>query len=198
MANKGLKGYTKQLSGTVFDVGEVSLNLYKEDLNLVNQIPLLQTKGLNKINLSLIYNYQNKEVNNIFGKGMKLNMYSKLVEATTFVEVTNPDGSVDRFNQVAKLATDPSTVSKRFYNEETKTYVVKNEQTFEIVDKYLNKLIYTKGLSLEYPTRVVKNTGEEYVLDYTNGSLRSINNLKGDVITFETINNYIRQITIQT
>lgn len=58
--NTGLKNYTKQLTQTVGNVADVSVNINEEDANLIMSLPLLKTIGLSPIDLSLIFNYQNK------------------------------------------------------------------------------------------------------------------------------------------
>ena len=56
MANKGLKSYTKQISG---NIGLISynVNVYSDDSNLVLTIPLINLDEGNPVGLSLIYNY---------------------------------------------------------------------------------------------------------------------------------------------
>lgn len=68
--NTGLKNYTKQLTQTVGNVADVSVNINEEDANLIMSLPLLKTIGLSPIDLSLIFNYQNKNEDGLFGKGI--------------------------------------------------------------------------------------------------------------------------------
>ena len=56
MANKGLKGYTKQLTQRIGDVARVSVNVNKEDANMHIVIPLVKTLGPNSMETSLIWN----------------------------------------------------------------------------------------------------------------------------------------------
>ena len=77
--NKGLKQHTKQLKHTVGDAS-TSINLFKNDGNMHILLPLIATTGLNPFETSLIFNYQDKDVDGIFGKGFKLNHYAKITK----------------------------------------------------------------------------------------------------------------------
>ena len=79
--NRGLKNYTKQLTQTVGNAGTVSVNINKNDANMHIVLPVLKTIGLAPIDLKLIYNYQDRNVDGLFGKGFKLNFYSKLTSS---------------------------------------------------------------------------------------------------------------------
>ena len=72
MANKGLKPYTKQLSGSVGSIS-YNVNVNKNDNNLIIQIPLLQSLGINPIGIGLIYNHLEGNDIPILGEGMKTN-----------------------------------------------------------------------------------------------------------------------------
>ena len=69
MINQGLKLYTKQLCQSVGDSAELSINLNKENANLIIAFPLLKTVGNSGIELSLLYNYQNRNELGYFGSG---------------------------------------------------------------------------------------------------------------------------------
>ena len=71
--NKGLKNYTKQISLTVGNAAETSINVNKEDANLHISLPLITTVGLCPIETSLTFNLQDKNEVDLFGKGFKLN-----------------------------------------------------------------------------------------------------------------------------
>ena len=72
--NRGLKKIYNQISDSSGLIN-YKLNLYNDDNNLFINIPLFN----NNINLSLIYNHQNKDVLFDCGKGFKMNYYSKFM-----------------------------------------------------------------------------------------------------------------------
>ena len=61
MANLGLKKYTKQFSRSIGNAGNVHINLRKNDSNFIYTLPIISTGGSNPIEISLIYNYLEKE-----------------------------------------------------------------------------------------------------------------------------------------
>ena len=95
MANKGLKNYTKQLTQQLGNACGVSVNINEADANLIMTLPLFKTLGRAPIDLSLIYNHQNKDVANPFGKGMRLNLFEKISSSGSNYVFDNCDGSTD-------------------------------------------------------------------------------------------------------
>ena len=85
MANKGLKEYTKQISQTVGDVAKVFVNVNKADANMHIVIPLLTTLGPNPIDLSLIWNYQDKDRMGYFGKGCNINLFKEYSDIESYI-----------------------------------------------------------------------------------------------------------------
>ena len=77
MANKGLKGYTKQISQTIGEVAKGEVNVNKEDANLHIIIPIIETEGPNRMDLSLIYSYYDKENKKHFWKGCSISTYKE-------------------------------------------------------------------------------------------------------------------------
>ena len=130
--NRGLKSYTKQLTETVGNAGSVNINLNNDDANLIMTLPLLSSIGNNApINLSLIYNHQNKDETGIFGKGIRLNLYSRLLRRYGEYIVVNSDGSQDSYS--TKESENPETGSKIIYYEETNS-ASEYEELVEIFD----------------------------------------------------------------
>lgn len=106
--NRGLKSYTKQLTQELGNGCTASVNVNKNDANLHISLPLLKTVGLSPITTSLIFNYQDRNTNGKFGKGVKLNLFSKIEQISDGIRVHNADGSFDDY------------VSKdKYYNKET-------------------------------------------------------------------------------
>ncbi|MDE7263687.1 MAG: hypothetical protein K2N64_03385, partial [Anaeroplasmataceae bacterium] len=94
MGNKGLKSYTKQISQTIGDVAKGFVNVNKEDANMHLIIPLFTTLGPNPMELSLIWNNQDKDKIGAFGKGFRPSVYYDIKEVnSTKIEVTEADGS---------------------------------------------------------------------------------------------------------
>ena len=72
--NRGLKNYTKQIQENVNNV-IINVNLNEEDNNVILQIPLLETIGVNPFSSSLIFNKLSLNEDGYFGLGTKLNYY---------------------------------------------------------------------------------------------------------------------------
>lgn len=191
--NKGLKQHTKQLKHTVGNAS-TSINLFKNDGNMHILLPLIATTGLNPFETSLIFNYQDKDVDGIFGKGFKLNHYAKITKNGNIVTLNNADGSVD-------------TYEMNVYHEETQmkvTEVLSGESNvpshYEFSDRSGNRIVY--GTLSEYPIQLVSNksTANNQSNEFINLSFipttKVINNGKGDIITFElNQNNKVSLIT---
>ena len=91
MANKGLRSYTKQISQTIGDVAKVSVNVNKDDANMHILIPLFQTLGPNPLELSLIWNYQDRDRIGHFGKGCNINTYKDFSDNENYISVREAD-----------------------------------------------------------------------------------------------------------
>ena len=72
--NTGLKNYTKQLNIKMASIGNAHVNLFKNDANLIFEIPLISSISSKKIEISLIYNHQLR--NNLYelGYGCQTNL----------------------------------------------------------------------------------------------------------------------------
>lgn len=77
--NRGLKNYTKQIQENVNNV-IINVNLNEEDNNVILQIPLLETIGVNPFSSSLIFNELSLSEDGYFGLGTKLNYYGKVID----------------------------------------------------------------------------------------------------------------------
>lgn len=172
--NKGLKNYTKQIT---YEIGTVktSVNLFKNDANMHITIPLISTKGLNRFSANLIYNYQDREQVGLFGKGYKLDCYSKIATSGNGVTVTNADGSqdfyvLDAWNQETQMK------ATRVYDD---AYLLSSHIEFE--DRSGNKKIY--GTLTEYPSKVITEKTDTFTFDFVS-SVKRISNGKGDEVCF--------------
>ena len=179
--NTGLKNYTKQLTQTVGNVADVSVNINEEDANLIMSLPLLKTIGLSPIDLSLIFNYQNKNEDGLFGKGIRLNLFSKLIIDSDKITVKNADGSTDVYLSSKGYKNDENqTTIEKVYDDE---YEISYH--YKMIDKYGNYRLYSPT-NLEYPDFIRTKNGDAFSIEFTYPT-KSILNYRGDVITFECI-----------
>lgn len=138
--NKGLKKYTKQISLTVGNAAETSINVNKKDANLHISLPLITTIGLCPIETSLTFNVQDKGESDLFGKGFKLNFFNRITSSGTTIKVKNSDGSTDEYNSV-----------NDYKNKETNLEVRKiiddnyGDYHYEMKDKYDNVTKFNKN-----------------------------------------------------
>lgn len=94
MSNKGLKNGCKQLEKQIANFASTFINLNNDDANLIINIPLIKTIGSNSIEISLIYNYQNRNIYDpYFGYGFRLNLYSYIESINNNLKVTTADGA---------------------------------------------------------------------------------------------------------
>ena len=187
MINQGLKLYTKQLCQSVGDSAELSINLNKENANLIIAFPLLKTVGNSGIELSLLYNYQNRNELGYFGSGMRLNFFAKVTEINGGYALHNADGSIDYFyeNDDYKNQELHSSLRKIIDDEYGLVY------HYELRDKQDNVQKWER-LNTEYYSKLVTST-EEITIDFLN-SIKTIKNDKGDMIKFYLQNGKINKI----
>ncbi len=158
MANKGLKPYTKQITGSIGEVVNYSVNVHPDDANMHLMIPLIQSIGINPISLDLTYNYQYGKGTFDFGKGVKTNYEITITDYESDIVVTNVDGSRDEFTY---------DYSKGCYTSQTTTNTLeKNIQlvdgdsdiiTYELIDKQGNKMKFESDIY--HPDEIVYKNG---------------------------------------
>ena len=174
--NKGLKKYTKQISLTVGNAAETSINVNKDDANLHISIPLISSVGLCPIETNLIFNLQDKNVTGLFGKGFKLNFCKDIKLNGGNIEVKNADGSTDLYKS-----------SESFKNKETGLEVraITDDEYgayhFEVKDKYDNLLEFDRNQS--YPRIITYKNGYKITSDFI-AATKYIENGCGDKIIF--------------
>ena len=174
--NKGLKKYTKQISLTVGNAAETSINVNKDDANLHISIPLISSVGLCQIETNLIFNLQDKNVTGLFGKGFKLNFCKDIKLNGGNIEVKNADGSTDLYKS-----------SESFKNKETGLEVraITDDEYgayhFEVKDKYDNLLEFDRNQS--YPRKITYKNGYKITSDFI-AATKYIENGCGDKIIF--------------
>ena len=94
MANKGLKEENTMLDFEIAGI-KVSIDLAKENKNIIASIPLGLDIALMPIKLPLIYNWKNRNEPTMFGKGYRFFPYKKIVSNDGNLYTYNADGSVD-------------------------------------------------------------------------------------------------------
>lgn len=174
--NKGLKKYTKQVSLTVGNAAQTSINVNKDDANLHISLPLITTVGLCPIETSLTFNLQDKNEIELFGKGFKLNFFNKITMSGTTIDVKNSDGSIDAYRS-----------SHSYKNKETGLEVKKIKDDnygayhYEMKDKYENVTEFNKNQ--DYPKTITYKNGDKLTADFV-ASIKYIKNNKGDEVRF--------------
>ncbi|MDE6656781.1 MAG: hypothetical protein K2J85_07305, partial [Anaeroplasmataceae bacterium] len=184
MANTGLKSYTKQISQTIGNVAQVSVNVNKSDANMHIVIPIIQTLGPNPINLSLIFNYQELNNNRGFGKGCNLSTYKNIKAYTNRIEVTEADGSTIEY----KLDKNETYYSKESALELSKSIYVSDDgeyETFSMKDQQGNIMYFDENYTL-YPTEISYINGFRTRFDGPN-----MDNGHGAKIKFTLDSNYM-------
>lgn len=181
MANRGLKDYTGMLK-TELASGAGFINVNKNDANLLFLLPLFNIRHPKILNLSLVYNYQQRNETSLFGKGFKLNLYTEINMVGNHYEVKNSDGSIDSYYY------DSGTTYK---NEETKnTFSVLSEggyTIYKITDKEGYFCKYNLLLSPNYPVCMGKDNEIIDVKLHENNKKILLN-----------VNNYIIEFTIDS
>ena len=174
--NKGLKNYTKQVSLTVGNAAQTSINVNKDDANLHISLPLITTVGLCPIETSLTFNLQDKNEIELFGKGFKLNFFNKISMSGTTIDVKNSDGSIDAYRS-----------ADSYKNKETGLEVKKIKDDnygsyhYEMKDKYENVTEFNKNQN--YPKTITYKNGDKLTADFV-ASTKYIKNNKGDEVRF--------------
>lgn len=182
--NRGLKNYTKQIQENVNNV-IINVNLNEEDNNVILQIPLLETIGVNPFSSSLIFNKLSINEDGYFGLGTKLNYYGKVIDGTDLT-YQNADGSIDTY-----------LFDKHFENKETNaSLMIVSEDDYDIhqhyclQDKYGNKKEYYEDLM--YPEFIYINN-EKLTLDFVS-EIKTIKNEYNDEISFILNNGKVNKV----
>ena len=179
MANKGLKNYTKQISGNVGSV-KYHINPSPLDSNIILTIPLLQSKCLCPIGLSLIYSYQDRNSMYGFGKGFKCNYDTRIIDDGTNLRVNNADFSVDTYhydnvNDLYYFKENGNTIDKTVTNVDGDS----EEVNYLLLDKYGNRTYFDSSCCIK---RIENVKGD--VINYYPESGVMVDNNKGSQITY--------------
>ncbi len=183
--NKGLKSYAKQLKGQVGKI-KYNINLNFNDSNVILEIPLFNTLGINPLSLSLIYNHQSRTTINEFGAGIKTNYDYKYIKSLK--KIINPDFTEDIYTgyQQADQILYPNKYIYR--NKDTNfdlyTSVRSDVNTNNFLyDPYKNKYNFDNNTN-NYITKIEYING--FVTDYKANNIL-LNNNQGTIITKEEL-----------
>ena len=187
MANKGLKSYCKFLTHSLGSLVKTSININKNDANLHIIIPLIETVGNCPIKTSLIYNHQNKAEKEFFGKGFKLNYFTKIQSTEDKISVLNADGSIDEY------------LKPSFKNLETQAEVHNSSDEYHlkpeltIKDKFGNQIVFEEPININYPTVMTSINGDFLLFDFVDVEKRIFNAYGGKVI-FKKTSEFISEV----
>ena len=177
--NRGTKDSYNQISGNE-DIIEYDINLCNTDNNIIIEIPLVKSLYGN-IDLSIIYNHQTRNQNNEFGKGYKLNYYSRAYYNGAYVEYEE-DKIISVYNNTEII--DYITYAKNLdYEDEFESLVV--------YDNYGNSKTILNDYN--YPSNIYLRNGSN--LEFTFDNTKRITKIKDlltlDEVLFEYLSNKI-------
>ena len=184
--NQGLKSYTKQFTHDVSGVGRLAFNMCGAAKNMHMIIPLISTVGQSPINLSLIYNEQDKDVTGQFGKGFRLSTYQKLTYMNMpapmglIANIKNADGSVDNYVPLTNPETG-YTLSYEHIEDILYGYFLRDQQGNEV----------QLETTFSHPVMIRNKNGETMSFDSSLDNLNYIQNEYGDIVNFNTSGNTI-------
>ena len=185
----GLKKYTHQLNQEVLDAN-FSVNTC--DLNLIGQVPLIESSGKAPINLNLMFNLERYNENGLFGKGFKLDLYKKISMDGNDFKIENADGSEDIYY-----------ASNGYYNKETKIKLTEETEDGDVSNYMLtlevdrNNYITFSSDSSEYPNYpyYIKKGKDRYGLDFIS-TTKHITNYEDKEVKLSVSNGHIAKIDL--
>ena len=87
------KDYKKYLDFSCDKAGKVYVNVCGSDANFYHFIPLNEYADCDITNIGLVYSYNDKNTNGIFGKGFRLSIFSRLehvsIDSITLYNIVN-------------------------------------------------------------------------------------------------------------
>ncbi len=173
MANKGLKEENTMLEFELSDV-KVSIDLSKENKNIIATILLGLDIGIEPINLPIYYNHQNSTENGYFGEGFRFLGYKKIESSGAHFITKNSDGSTDIYNFLSETSDEVKYQNPIDLSVLTISYG-EDYDTYEIRDKYNNFIDYDED-EFTYAGRVVVLNQFSFSYYYTNTYFHIINN----------------------
>ena len=191
MANRGINNIYNQIISSIDNLCTYYTNLYKNDNNIIIEIPLFKTI-LEDLEISLYYNHQYRNNIGDLGKGFRLNYHYKCYGDEYNYYTDKCDGSgfhATSFSETDLYSGETIYLSYEDLGEET--YIIYGA---DIIDKYKNTFKLEENYN--YPKKIIKRNNEiiDFLFDNSN-KLIKIKNNKLDEIEFNYTNNYITSIT---
>ncbi|MBQ9449245.1 MAG: hypothetical protein IJU60_05165 [Acholeplasmatales bacterium] len=165
MSNVGLKSNSKQMRYKVGNV-DIYINLCKADKNIIIDIPFFSTKYPFDYDFGIVYNYQNRNINNSnFGYGVDYKIPKlRYIDTYHFIYVEMPDQSIWEYNYS----------NGRYICNTDKSYIEINNNKQYLYDKYGNVFEFNKS-STDYPTKITHFDGREILPSVTSTAINGFN-----------------------
>lgn len=176
--NKGLKKWTTQIPLTIGKIGEVKININKEDANVHILLPLIKTIGLCPIKTYLIFNLQDINSSELFGKGFKLNYFKKIISDSNSINVKNADGSIDEYLSSESYINKESGFTMKKIKEQLGYEIY---YKYEHEDNYGNVSFYDE--TQPYPLEIDLVNKDKIKSNFI-AATKTISNNHGDEIRF--------------
>lgn len=159
--NRGLKEIYNQISDSLGLI-DYKLNLYNPDNSLFINIPLFNTLNKN-LNLSLIYNHQNRNSLTDCGKGFKLNHYKHLDGNSINPYLEEADKTINLYSSYYTSIIDERTYDLTFYDDDDNPNVC----DLTINDFNLNEIYMITQRS--YPNYINLRNGYQFIYNILKG-----------------------------
>lgn len=161
-------------------------------MNLIGQVPLIESSGKAPINLNLVFNLERYNENGLFGKGFKLDLYKKISMDGNDFKIENADGSEDIYY-----------ASNGYYNKETKIKLTEETEDGDVSNYMLtlevdrNNYITFSSDSSEYPnySYYIKKGKDRYGLDFIS-TTKHITNYEDKEVKLSVSNGHIAKIDL--
>lgn len=180
--NQGLKSYQESITHEI-GLLKAKVNLCPIASNVVVEIPLFKTIGINSMTPTLIYNYQSRNSGGLF-RGAGFNYLPTLYKNGNDIYINNPDGTTDYYNGYNNI------------NLETNSYIhysYSGRDLYNLVDKYNNTISFL-GYNYNYPNQITFSNGNSLNFTYSGTVLSKISNNYGDEIYFTYFGYYYGEI----
>ena len=182
--------YKKYLDLSCDKAGKVYVNVCGSDANFYHFIPLNEYADCDITNIGLVYSYNDRNTNGIFGKGFRLSIFSRLEHVSNnSITLYNNDFSEDIYNYDSNTG--------RFINEESGTYIIYESDKYRLYDKFDNYFEYNPN-HLDYPS-LYYNKDENRITtltEYISNNLVVINGINSTRLELYYNSNKVTQLSI--
>ena len=184
------KDYKKYLDFSCDKAGKVYVDLCNDSANFYHFIPLNEYADCDITSIGLVYSYNNRSTNDIFGKGVRLSLFKRLEHVTsTLITLYNSDFSEDIYYY--------NSNNGRFENAESDTYIVYDNNKYRLFDKYGNYFEYNYN-NLSYPTLYYNKEDNKSttITEYNLNKLAYIRGVNSTTISFTYTSNLVTNICV--